>query len=73
MLNGATNRPAAAGRRYNVVCANGRKVYIATIEKAVLEGLREQLAQRDAIDVYVKTYNEERRRLAKAPDRSVRA
>jgi site-specific DNA recombinase len=52
--------------RESGVCKNGRKVYIAAIEKAVLTGLREHLTQRDTIDAYVNEYNAERRRLAKA-------
>ncbi|MEN3347505.1 MAG: site-specific recombinase, partial [Bradyrhizobium sp.] len=43
-----------------------RKVSRQAIEALVFEGLREELAHPEAITEYVRTYNAERRRLAKA-------
>ncbi|WP_429067742.1 recombinase family protein [Bosea sp. OAE752] len=45
-------------------CSNGRAYYLEDIEAAVVGGLKEQLGQREAIGLYVKTYNDERLRLA---------
>jgi site-specific DNA recombinase len=46
-------------------CSNSRKVSRDAIERSVFAGLREELKQPAAIAEYVKTYNAERRRLAK--------
>jgi site-specific DNA recombinase len=51
--------------RESGVCSNGRKVSRPAIETLVFEGLREELANPEAIAEYVRTYNAERRRLAK--------
>lgn len=45
-------------------CSDGRAYYLEDIEAAVVEGLKAQLGQREAIALYVKTYNDERLRLA---------
>lgn len=45
-------------------CTNRRAYYLDGIEADVVAGLREQLGQREAIALYLKTYNDERRRLA---------
>ena len=45
-------------------CDNRRRYYKDRIEAAVLEGLRDKLADRRAIDLYIRTYNDERKRLA---------
>lgn len=45
-------------------CSNRRAYYLDGIEADVVSGLREQLGQREAIALYLKTYNDERRRLA---------
>lgn len=45
-------------------CANRRPYYLDAIETAVLGGLKEQMRDRRAIEVYVRAYNAERRRLA---------
>lgn len=46
-------------------CGNGRKVSRDAIEHTVFAGLREELMHPAAIAEYVRTYNAERRRLAK--------
>ncbi|WP_245523692.1 zinc ribbon domain-containing protein, partial [Mesorhizobium sp. M8A.F.Ca.ET.167.01.1.1] len=45
-------------------CSNRRILYLPEIEKAVLDGMREQLKAPELIEAYVRKYNEERRRLA---------
>lgn len=45
-------------------CPDGRAYYLEDIEAAVVGGLRERLGEREAIALYVKTYNDERLRLA---------
>ena len=45
-------------------CSDGRAYYLEDIEAAVVGGLKEQLGQREAVALYVKTYNDERLRLA---------
>lgn len=45
-------------------CPDGRAYYLEDIEAAVVGGLKAQLGQREAIALYVKTYNDERLRLA---------
>lgn len=47
-------------------CANRRAYYLDDIEGIVIGGLRESLGTREAIDYFVKCYNEERRRAANA-------
>lgn len=47
-------------------CGDRRKTYLDVIERAVVSGLRDQLAQPDAIRIYVETYNAERKRLVSA-------
>lgn len=45
-------------------CANRRAFYIDTIERSVIGGLREQLASREAIALFVKTFNDEMKQLS---------
>ncbi|TPM57458.1 recombinase family protein [Mesorhizobium sp. B2-2-4] len=45
-------------------CSNRRIIYLPEIEKAVLDGMREQLKAPDLIEAYIRKYNEERRQLA---------
>lgn len=45
-------------------CENRRAFYLDMIEPAVTNGLRERLADRQAIAVYINAYNAERQRLA---------
>jgi len=65
LLCGLKSRgPITVGFRESGTCSNGRKVSRSAIEALVFEGLRDELAHPEAIAEYVKTYNEERRRLA---------
>lgn len=45
-------------------CENKRPYYLDAIERGVLAGLKDHLGSRAAIDLYLKTYNAERKRLA---------
>ena len=45
-------------------CGNRRIYYLDTIEKTVLTGLKDKLIDPRAIGLFVKTYNEERKRLS---------
>lgn len=45
-------------------CENRRVYYLDQIERVVIGGLREELGTREAIDYFVRCYNEERRRAA---------
>jgi site-specific DNA recombinase len=45
-------------------CSNNRIFYLPDIEKAVLDGMAEELKDPRLIETYVRKYNEERRRLA---------
>jgi site-specific DNA recombinase len=62
---GKPHRMQCSAFRESGVCSNGRKVSRQAIETLVFEGLREELANPEAIAEYVRTYNAERRRLAK--------
>jgi site-specific DNA recombinase len=62
---GKSHRMQCSAFRESGVCSNGRKVSRPAIETLVFEGLREELANPEAIAEYVRTYNAERRRLAK--------
>ncbi|MBY6242805.1 recombinase family protein [Methylosinus sp. Sm6] len=53
-------------------CTNRRSYYLGPVEAGVVESLRAQLDQPQLIAEFVKTYHEERRRLAGA-DRNARA
>ncbi len=46
------------------ICDNKRPYNLNRIEQAVTAGLRKRLGDRDAIALYIRTYNEERERLA---------
>ena len=50
--------------RESGICDNRRSLYLDAIERAALSGLAEKLRDRQAIDLYVKTYNAERKRLS---------
>lgn len=52
-------------------CDNKRKIYLDTIERAVIEGLRESLANPAIITEAVKEYHAEMRRLAGARSRDL--
>nr|WP_080643981.1 recombinase family protein [Mesorhizobium loti] len=45
-------------------CSNRRIIYLPEIEKAVLDGMRQQLNAPDLIEAYIRKYNQERRELA---------
>ena len=45
-------------------CSNRRIIYLPEIERAVLDGMREQLRAPDLIEAYIRKYNQERRELA---------
>ena len=45
-------------------CSNHRIFYLPEVEKAVIEGMAEELKDPRLIETYVRTYNEERKRLA---------
>jgi hypothetical protein len=45
-------------------CTNSRRYYLKDIERLVIGGMREHLRDPQLIETYVRTYNEERRRLA---------
>jgi site-specific DNA recombinase len=61
-----THRLQCSAHKESGVCGNGRKVSRDAIERAVFDGLREELLQPAAIAEYVRVYNAERRRLAKS-------
>ena len=52
------------------VCAVRTPFYLDTIERAVIDGLRNRLTDRGAIELYLKVYNEERQRLASEASRN---
>lgn len=62
---GKPHRMQCSAFRESGICSNGRKVSRQAIETLVFEGLRDELANPEAIAEYVRTYNAERRRLAK--------
>ncbi|MBB6411873.1 recombinase family protein [Mesorhizobium sangaii] len=45
-------------------CSNRRIIYLPEIEKAVLDGMRDQLKAPDLIEAYIRRYNQERRELS---------
>jgi site-specific DNA recombinase len=45
-------------------CSNRRIVYLRYVERAVLDGMREELKDPRLIEAYARSYNEERQRLA---------
>ena len=63
--SGKPHRVQCSAFRESGTCANGRKVPRPAIEALVFDGLRDELAHPEAIAEYVKTYNAERRRLAR--------
>ncbi|WP_246220337.1 recombinase family protein [Parvibaculum indicum] len=50
--------------RESGACSNRRILYLRDVEAAVLDGMRAQLRDPRLIEIYVRKYNEERRRLA---------
>ena len=60
-----TVRLQCSAHRESGACGNGRKVSRDMVEATVFAGLAEELIHPAAIAEYVKTYNAERRRLAK--------
>ncbi|NBJ13247.1 recombinase family protein, partial [Microvirga sp. SYSU G3D207] len=50
--------------RESGVCTNRRIIYLPAIERAVVDGMREQLRDPRYIEIYVRRYNSERQRLA---------
>lgn len=57
-------RIGCSAARESGTCGNRRTLNLAPIERAVIEGLREQLRDPALIAEYVRSYNAERRRLA---------
>lgn len=45
-------------------CTNRRAFYVDVIEQSVIGGLREQLASREAIALFIRTFNDEMRKLS---------
>ena len=45
-------------------CSNRRILYLSDVEEAVLRGMTEELKDTRLVETYVRTYNEERKRLA---------
>jgi hypothetical protein len=45
-------------------CSNRRIIYLRDVERAVLNGMREELKDPRLIEAYARNYNEERQRLA---------
>jgi site-specific DNA recombinase len=60
----------ALAKRESGSCKNRRIVYLADVERAVLDGMRDQLRDPRLIEVNVRRYNEERQRLAAAANAS---
>jgi site-specific DNA recombinase len=54
---GKPHRMQCSAFRESSVCSNGRKVSRQAIETLVFEGLREELANPEAIAEYIRTYN----------------
>ena len=50
--------------RENGSCSNRRIIYLRDVERAVLNGMREELKDPRLIEAYARNYNEERQRLA---------
>ena len=50
-------------------CSNRRVFYLNTVEAAVVDGMREQLRDPRLIEIYVRRYNETRRKLASTASR----
>ncbi|WP_267692371.1 hypothetical protein, partial [Klebsiella pneumoniae] len=71
-LTKGTPRVQCSAHRESGSCGNSRKVNRDMIEALTFEGLRDALLHPEVIAEYVRTYNAERRRLAKtaAGDRS---
>src|SRR3569832_389082 len=45
-------------------CSNRRIIYLPEIEKAVLDGMRQELKSADLIEAYIRRYNQERQDLS---------
>lgn len=57
-------RVQCSAAKESASCANRKSYYLDTIEPAVIDGLRDKLGHREAIALYLRTYNEEQRRLS---------
>ncbi|HEY3658054.1 MAG TPA: recombinase family protein, partial [Steroidobacteraceae bacterium] len=55
-------------RREAGACSNKRVYYLDEIERMVVTGLRDELGSREAIALFVRTYNEERQRRSASGD-----
>jgi len=63
---GKPHRVQCSAYRESGSCSNGRKISRQAIEALTFDALGDELAHPEAIAEYVRTYNAERRRLAKA-------
>ncbi len=59
----ATNKAGCGTRRDAGTCSNDRTVLISDVERRVLDGMKSRLIQPKALAAFVKTYEEERKRL----------
>lgn len=59
----ATDKAGCGTRRDAGTCSNDRTVLISDVEQRVLEGMRSRLIQPKALAAFVKTYEDERKRL----------
>jgi site-specific DNA recombinase len=66
---GGRARIICSAHRENGSCGNLRRVYLDSVEDKVIGGLRHHLAHPALINEFVKSYNEERKRLAKEASR----
>jgi HAMP domain-containing protein len=57
-------RVRCAAFKESGTCSNGRRYSLERIERAVLDGMKEQLRHPQLIETYIRTYNAERQRLA---------
>jgi DNA invertase Pin-like site-specific DNA recombinase len=62
-------RIRCSAARESGTCSNRRILYLINVERAVVDGMRQQLRNPRLIGIYIRTYNEERRRLARNRDR----
>lgn len=64
--SGPSRRVICTNYAESGTCKSGKSFYVARIESAVVRQLRAELDNPAGIDLYVKTYNAERRRLARS-------
>ena len=62
-------RIRCSAQRESGSCDNRQIVYLPSVEAAVIDGMREHLRDPRLIEVFVKRYNAERKRLASTADR----